>query len=290
MYLLKYLKRAFLNRWNLLALLGASGFALLSGQADVALPLVLAAEAAYVGLLGTHPRFQDYVDADEARAARQHTTATIGQTLEYITQSLPRESLDRFETLRNRCRELRQIAIELRNPGGQNAEMPLENLQLTGLDRLLWIYLRLLYTQFALDRFLKKTPEGRIQDDIAQLEKQIANLPKDDQGVRWQRVRRTLEDNLQTSRSRLENWIKARDNFQLVELEIDRLENKIRSLSELAVNRQEPEFISNQVDHVATSMLETERTMNELQFVTGLDALDEQTPAFLAAREEIRET
>jgi len=77
---------------------------------------------------------------------------------------------------------------------------------------------------------------------------------------------------------------KARENFQLVELEIDRLENKIRSLSEMAVNRQEPEFISAQVDDVASSMLETERTMNELQFATGLDALDDEAPELLRAK------
>jgi hypothetical protein len=58
-------------------------------------------------------------------------------------------------------------------------------------------------------------------------------------------------------------------------LEIDRLENKIRSLSELAVNRQEPDYISGQVDQVAASMIETEKTMNDLRFVTGLDTVDE---------------
>jgi hypothetical protein len=43
----------------------------------------------------------------------------------------------------------------------------------------------------------------------------------------------------------------------------------------LAVNRQEPDYISGQVDQVASSMLETEKTMNELRFVTGLDSVEE---------------
>ena len=63
-----------------------------------------------------------------------------------------------------------------------------------------------------------------------------------------------------------------------MQLEIDRLENKIRSLSEMAVNRQEPEYISSQVDSVAASMLQTEQTMNELKFVTGLDPAGEEAP------------
>ncbi len=70
----------------------------------------------------------------------------------------------------------------------------------------------------------------------------------------------------------------------MIGLEIDRLENKIRSLSEMAINRQEPEFISSEVDHVASSMVDTERTMNELQFATGLGTLDTEPPELIRAK------
>ena len=67
----KYVKTAFMNRWNLLAFLGGLGFAVLSGMPDVIAPLVLAAEVGYLGLLSTRPRFQLAVDAQEAKAARE---------------------------------------------------------------------------------------------------------------------------------------------------------------------------------------------------------------------------
>jgi len=108
----------------------------------------------------------------------------------------------------------------------------------------------------------------RLEDRLAKL-KPAGTSDQDD------RIRKALEDNLQTSRDRLINLQRARDNFDMVKLEIDRLENKIQSLSELAVNRQEPDYISGQVDQVASSMMETEKTMNELRFVTGLDTADE---------------
>jgi hypothetical protein len=114
--------------------------------------------------------------------------------------------------------------------------------------------------------------------DIKQLEKRLAELPADDQSPIAQKMRRTLEDNLQTSRDRLANYEKAESNHELVGLEIDRLENKISSLAELAVNRQEPDFIAGQVDAVAGSMLEMEKTMNDLQFATGISATDEDVP------------
>ena len=149
---------------------------------------------------------------------------------------------------------------------------------------MLWIHLRLLYTQYALSRFLQKTRADQIQQTIDKLQQQIGQLPADDQDPGRQRARGALQDNLETSRSRLANWNKANENHHLIELELDRLENKIRSLSEMAVNRQEPEFITNEVDHVASSLLDTERTMNELQFATGLNAADNEPPSLLRVK------
>lgn len=271
----KYFKKAFTNRWNLLAFLGGVAFAVLSPMPDVALALVAAGEIAYLGLLGTHPKFQAYVEAQEAKASRAATSVSAQQMLERITSSLPKELLDRFTSLRARCIELQQIAAELKQTGHEQSHLPFEHYQIAGLDRLLWIHLRLLYTQYALYRFLKQTSEEQIQADIDRLEAKLAETPDSADAGQQQRVRKALEDNLQTSRDRLANLHRARGNYDLVKLEIDRLENKIRSLSELAVNRQEPDFISGQVDQVAASMLETEKTMNELQFVTGLDTVDE---------------
>lgn len=271
----KYIKTAFTNRWNLLWFGGAAAFALLTPVPDVVLAIVSAVEITYLGLLGTHPKFQAYVDAQQAKQARAATSVSTQQTLERITKSLPKELLDRFSVLKARCLELQQIAAELQQTSHGESPMPLENFQIAGLDRLLWIHLRLLFTQFALYRFLKQTSEEQIQADIKRLEARIAEVPAGSANEKDQRVRKALEDNLQTSRDRLANLQRARDNFDLVKLEIDRLENKIRSLSELAVNRQEPDYISGQVDQVAASMMETEKTMNDLRFVTGLDTVDE---------------
>lgn len=276
----KYLKSAFLNRWNLLVFLGASAFAFMSGSPDVLFPLVLAGEVGYLGLLAAHPRFQAYVNAQEAKTLRSQDVPNTDQMLRSILQSLPARSIDRFETLRSRCLELRQIAMALKDPSTVGSSV-LEQSQLAGLDRLLWIYLRMLYTHYSLERFLQKTSEAQIQDDIEGLEDRLKDTAELADEVHRQRVTKALQDNLQTCRDRLANFQKARANHELMQLEIDRLENKIRSLSELAVNRQEPDFITGQVDQVATSMLQTEQTMNELQFATGLSAIEEATPELL---------
>jgi chemotaxis protein histidine kinase CheA len=286
----RYLKVAFTNRWNLLAFFGALGFALLSGQPDVFAPLVLAGELTYLGLLGTHPKFQRYVDAQAAKVVREHGSMSAERTLQRILSALPEKSLQRFKALRARCVELRQIALALKDPSQveslgtpppAQAENPLEELQLAGLDRLLWIYVRLLFTQHSLERFLQQMSEEQIKKDIERLETQLERLPDNPTDPQQQKIRKTVQDNLETCRARLANFQKARDNNLLVQLEIDRLENKIRSVSELAINRQEPDFISAQVDQVVSSMVQTERTMNELQFATGLELSDEAAPELL---------
>jgi hypothetical protein len=283
----KYFKKAFLNRWNLLALSGGTGAAIVAGAAlfPVLMPLVLAGEIAVIAMLATHPKFQAYIDAQEAAQNRQANSQTSAQALQQILRQLPRKQLDRFEQLRSRCLELRQIASDLKQSNRDEPNAPLESFQLAGLDRLLWIFLRLQFTQFSIARFLERTSIDQIQADIKQTEYRLSKVPAENDSPHNQKIRRTLEDNLQTCKDRLANYEKAKNNYELVGLELDRLENKIRTLAELAVNRQEPDFISGQVDQVAGSMLETEKTMNELQFATGLGSFDEEAPQLVQEKQ-----
>lgn len=283
MGLYKYAKAAFLLPWNLLAVGAGLGLAVLSFDANLATlitSLVLAGEVGYLGFFGTHPKFQKYIDAQEARGTQEQAAVGAEQALKRIMEGLPPQAVKRFETLRARCRELRQIAVHLRDPAQPLEPLPLENVQIEGLDRLLWIYLRLLYTQNALDRFLTKTSEKEIRDAVSDLQGRLRSLPPENTEQK-ERIRKSLEDNLETSQARLKNFQKAKDQQELVRLEIERLENKIHSLSELAVNRQEPNFISEQVDQVASSMVHTERTMSDLQFATGLPVADEEVPKLM---------
>jgi hypothetical protein len=290
MGLAKYIKAALVNRWNLLALFGGVGLAALSPAPDIVLPLVLAAEAAYLGFLGTHPKFQKYVDAQAAASDRKHKSRSTQEALRQILEQLPGPALARFERLRGQCLELRQIAADLAHSRSAELGAPLDSLQLAGLDRLLWIFLRLLFTEWSLRKFLDRTSAQQIRQEISALEQRLRTIEKSPEAdsPHAQKIRRTLEDSVQTSQDRLANYEKARSNHELVQLELDRLENKIKTLAELSVNRQEPDFISGQVDLVAGSMLETEKTMNELQFATGLAPVDEEVPELVQPMQAIR--
>lgn len=279
--MITYIKTAFLNRWNLLLLAGGMSFAALTGHPEIAMPIVLAAETAYLGLIGTHPKFQKHVDAQTAKAKRNRSSSHNQQVLERIRSQLPAKSFQRYESLRRRCLHLGQISSDMQDPTSTGVRH-LDHLHSKGLDRLLWVFLRLLFSQHSLNRFMETVSQEKMEADLEKIGRQLEMLGEDDSSAQSAKIRRTLEDNRQTIKERLENYEQAKSNYLFVTLELDRVENKIKSLSEISVNRQDPEYISDQIDAVADSMRETERTMSDLEFVTGIGGLEDEAPDLLS--------
>lgn len=278
-----YLKGAFLFRWNLLLGTTAVAAAMISGFGGVLLPLVAAAEAVYLAGMVASPRFRSAIDA------RQHG-ATASEAMSSARTSDPRDALDalvsglkrpgfaRFESLRKRCLEMRTIARGVGGRAGKKSRSATD-LSTPGLDRLLWMFLRLLHSQAALEHFLHSTDEDTIRRELEETRVKLGSAEESGD----ERMVRSLRDSLATRELRLDNYGKAEKNAEFVNVELDRLEGKIQTLSEMAVNRQDPDFLSREVDSVAASMQHTEEAMEELQLVDGL--IDElgQAPAILEA-------
>ena len=158
---------------------------------------------------------------------------------------------------------------------------PAEEIRTPGLDRLLWLFLRLLLSKTALDQFLATIDEKEITTKIDQLKQGSSRRRKpggDD------RIVRSLQDSIAMAELRLDNFSRAKKNGEFVSIELDRIEGKIQALAEMAVNRQDPDFLSRQVDSAAESMRQTEKAVSELQHLTGL--ADRAAGAAVAARSE----
>ncbi len=277
-----YLKEAFLFRWNLLFVLGGTAAAALSPFPDVLLPLLGALELSYLTGLTAIPRFRAAIDAKvhaKNKQALVKTQVTTAQsTLQDVMATLDPKSLTRFQRLRDRCLEMRGIAHGVRGSVGEGGGET-DDVRTPALDRLLWVFLRLLRSHQALQRFLATTDEDAIKKRHAELEGRKEEAAKRGD----ERILRALIDDLATTQLRLDNYKKAEDNASFVAVELDRIEGKIQALTEVMISSQDPDFISSQVDSVAESMKHTEEAIAELNSITGLrDELD-GTPQILEA-------
>jgi len=280
---LQYVKRAFLQHWNLLFLGAGVVAGALSGHADVVLPLVAAGELVYLGGLATHPKFQAYVNASAHKEQKKQVNQ---ESLQRIFNTLDPRSRVRFEELRRRCRDLQALATGIRAADlGQ-----MEELHNEGLNRLLWVFLKLLFTKRSLERFLESTDEAGIKESLARNEQRIADLgPETEDTTTESKMRKTLNDTLQSAQARLQNYTRAQQNHEYINLELERIESKISSIAEMAINRQDPDFITSEVDGVASTMEQTERAMGELQFLTGLGEQEVAPPMFVDEVERIEQ-
>jgi chemotaxis protein histidine kinase CheA len=82
---------------------------------------------------------------------------------------------------------------------------------------------------------------------------------------------------------RLDNYQKAEKNAEFVRVELDRIEAKIHAVTEAAVNRQDPDFLTSQIDSVTETMQSTEKAITELQHITGLVDELQEPPVILDA-------
>ena len=279
----EYLKHAFLHPWNLLAFLGGAALAAMSPRPDAFVPIIMGLEIAYLTGLTAIPRFRTAIDAKIAARRRgdadtPRVTGTAEQSLEKILESLPAPALRRFLLLRQRCFEMRSITSGIRGQA-DSASDSAESIRTPALDRLLYLFLRLLVSQNGLDRFLRSTSEkdldAKLSDVRARLE--TAKAANDE------RVTRSLQDSLADAELRLDNYRKAAKDAEFVAIELDRIETKIQALIEMGVSRQDPDYLSHQVTAAAESMQHTEAAVNQLQHLTGLADQIEEPPPILEA-------
>jgi len=278
----RYLKEAFMFRWNVLLFGGAAVAAAVSGHADIALPIVVAAEMTYLASLGSMPRFQGAIDARARReergeiergenpeakqGARQRLVETLGK--------LDAEKRNRFLRLRARCVEMQRIGNAVRGET-RDASGASEELRAPALDRMLWTFLRQLLAQQGIENQLRVTDASEIRRNLDSLQTRLAAA----QTKQDERMIRSLTDAISTAELRLENFKKTSDNGELLAVDLDRVEQKIQALMEMGISNS-PDELSTQVDAIADGMQQTESTIRELQQITGLGEV-ETTPAIL---------
>jgi hypothetical protein len=273
-----YVKEAFKQHWNLLFFGGATVAALISPVPDVAVPLVMAAELTYLTGLAGHPKFRAVVDRKQAEAARGPAPTAESQASEAraaydrVLSSLTPKARARFVALKTRCVEMQRLAANM-----QGNAPSMEDHQTPALNRMLWIFLRLLASEVALDRFLSQT-------NIDAIESQLADLrARQNAGVTDDRIARSLVDGIATLELRRDNHSQAKTNRDLVDLELNRIESKIQALVEMGISHEDPDYITSQLDSVTRSWHDTQMSLGDLTNLPGLGAMKTvEAPSIMA--------
>jgi len=155
-------------------------------------------------------------------------------------------------------------------------------LRTPALDRLLWVFLKLLMSDQAIVRFLQAADEPAIDKSLAdfkaRIDKRTAAIPEAEREA--DRILRSLTDSLVTAQLRKDNIVKAKSNAEFVAAELERLENKIAAVTEMAVGETDPDQMSSKIDAISEGISQTEATIRELQKITGMTS-DDATPSIL---------
>lgn len=267
----KYIKAAFANRWNLLAVAGGVGLSFLSGEPAIGLSAVAALEAAWLGIVSTRPAFRTWVNLRDHKELQEDREESVEQQMRRMLGSIPRGARKRFDKLTAQCHALQKISAKFRGVHTDN-ETNGFSMQGDGLDRLVWLFLKLLYAEASLREFFESTSMADIEREIRRVEGRLQREAARPDNEQRRRIMSTLDDNLQACQKRKANLEQAQENFDLLMAEQTRLENRIRSIAEMGFGQDDAAMLSSEINVATGSIQDAETTLNELRFVTHLAA------------------
>ncbi|MEO7098168.1 MAG: hypothetical protein ABI162_02315 [Luteolibacter sp.] len=272
------LKRSFTWHWHLLGLGAGVAFAVLSGTPVLWLPFLAAAEAGYLGFLGLNPRFQKVLKA-KGSATPPPLSASPAQRFQQLMEFLSATDVQRFQTLQYRCSEL----IKLRKSmASKESDSGVEGFRDGSLDRMLWLFLKLLHQRSGLERFLGATQREEIERELHTAEAQLATTQARDKAAQLPEGRLTtsVRERITTIRERLDNLTKATESLELVTAEIDKTEQQITHLCEVGMTMSDAAGLSVQIDSISESLQSSERIFSQESYSHIFD--DEPAPPLLS--------
>jgi len=227
-----------------------------------ALLLGAAGEIGYLAALSNNVRFQRAV-----RAGKRQERGQIAETeLEAIVLGLSSDGQHKYDTFRQRCEEILQIARRM----GRINEMALETYSFY-LAELREVYARMIGLLDIFARYLKDWQKTDPTPKITAVEEQLEKDGLSDS------VRRSRESTLEILRKRAESRKGIADRAATIRSEIGRLEQQVALLRDQALLTRDPTVLSDNMD-AAAGILEEHTTWIQ-ETATMFQGLDEMTIA-----------
>ena len=255
-----YLKTAFKGQNNVILLIGGLLAAIVSFQPLFVIPIVIALEVLYLVLRSQSPRFQAVVRARLQASQRVDSQ----QTADRVLFSLNERRRVRFERVRSRCLTL-QTSVKRTGSSSQLGSL-LEDQQTESVNQLLWVFLRTLAYEQALESFITSVPRTEIQTTLKQTEAALASPDLNEN------MRQAYTENLDVLKKRLENLERAEVNLKSLDARLVRVENSIMLIQEQALTRQDPAFIEAEVSSATAGLTSMEKVLGSID-LPAFDAM-----------------
>ncbi|MBA3686299.1 MAG: hypothetical protein H0W72_13820 [Planctomycetes bacterium] len=212
-------------------------------------------ELGYLGWLTHNPRFRSTVVAPGSGIAAREQ----GERAARLVEQLAPADLTAYRRLEERCRGI----IDQQALADVDAAALAS--QGEGLNRLLWIYLRLFATRGQIGRIGEDDgrEERRLRDKRGMLEQQLAETGIADD------LRRSLEAQLDIVRQRLEKRSEASGKLDYLDAEIERIAEQVELIREQAMLASDPKGVSERIDQVTATLGGTNEWIREQQAVLG---------------------
>lgn len=209
-------------------------------------------EVAYLLGLSHLPRFRALVDARQRLA---HESADDQRTASSLAQ-LDKARRERFRVVESRC----DIILS-----EQRMDSAVSRMQRGGLDRLLAIHLRLLFTQASMERLIGDSgaTTDSLSDEIDRLRARINGSGAE--------LRRSLESQIEILERRSRALAEGREKLAFATSELDRIEHQVALILDEVRLATAPETIGSQIDRVSGELDETRNWVNEQQRLLDTD-------------------
>lgn len=260
------LRRAFLWRWNWLGLLICGLVASFSGYSAIGWMIVIFLELAYLGSLGLSPRFYRFL---RAGALPEPRAGVAIPKFQQLMAFLSPADAQRFNVVRRRCTELLDLRRRMAGCGHEDADA----FRADSLDRMLWLFLKLLHQRAGLQRFLEMTHRDEIEADLRAATAQLSESRARDEtaGLSESRLTGVVRERSIALTDRLATWREATDGMELVSAEIDKTEQQITHLCETGMTAGDAASLSAQLDGISASLQMSEKIFSETAFPRAYD-------------------
>jgi hypothetical protein len=208
------------------------------------------ASALYLGMLSLVPSFRRRV-ADNYGEQDLVEVGTPGERDRLLAELAPSQA-EHWAVLR----ELKdKILANYRNlPGGRVLAASSE----ARLDGLLLSFLRLLSTLNSYRKYLNAGDRKSIEDEVAELEKDLAGEPN-------LRLKEVKERRAEILKKRVQRFAQAEESREVVSHQLASIEDVLRLTHEQSIAIRDPEAVARQLETLTTEVEATEETVREME-------------------------